>query len=332
MTESFEWKPEYNDVLERIAATDQVENSEWPRIRDIVKSKLSQNITHYLENPNPDETSLVQTASLGLAKATLTGGLKIPPFPPRAHLPGNPNEAPKHTLTPEEAKEFKEALFKLIDDFEGPPFTIQRVCELSITPRKHYKYLGKYLRAVEKALLVTSTADAFPIISSTNKPTAISAPSIISTAISTPSTPLFSPIPFLHGDARRSQSRSPPPSPLALSAIGAGGSMTTSPHAGAEGAEQKAIGLVDELDDPSPGHLSDRPQAISATTTTTLDTAKQYKSLQDRFTKSEEGEAGEATVVEGGGDVTAGGETREANGDGMVVDEEGSEDKENKAS
>ena len=31
--------------------------------------------------------------------------------------------------------------------------------------------------------------------------------------------------------------------------------------------EGKAIGLVDELDDPSPGHLSAHPHALSATTT-----------------------------------------------------------------
>jgi serine/threonine-protein phosphatase 4 regulatory subunit 2 len=30
---------------------------------------------------------------------------------------------------------------------------------------------------------------------------------------------------------------------------------------------QRAIGLVDELDDPSPGHMSDHPTAISSVTT-----------------------------------------------------------------
>ena len=36
------------------------------------------------------------------------------------------------------------------------PFTIQRLCELVIEPKKYYKMYIKYLRAVEKVLSVTS--------------------------------------------------------------------------------------------------------------------------------------------------------------------------------
>ena len=135
---------------------------------------------------------------------------------------------------------------------------------------------------------------------------------------------MFSPIPFLHGDARRSHSRSPPPSPLALSALGAGGSTTTSPHSGAEGADQKVIGLVDELDDPSPGHLSDHPQPLSATTTVADPI---YKSLEDRFTTAKEEGGNEGGVLQAEGGETAG----NIGGDSMAVDEEGTDDKENKA-
>lgn len=87
---------------------------------------------------------------------------------------------------------------------------------------------------------------------------------------SAPSTPLFSPIPFLHDDARRSKSRSPPPTPLTLNSALDGDLQ-----------EVKAIGMVDELDDPSPGHLSDHPTALSSVTTvapkpeTAMDTGMQ---------------------------------------------------------
>lgn len=106
---------------------------------------------------------------------------------------------------------------------------------------------------------------------------------ILGPASSVPTTPLFSPIPFLHNDARRSQSRSPPPSPLAL-----GG---TTPLIGGnveplDALEPKALGLVDELDDPSPGHMSDHPTAL--TSVTTVDPGGFIPSLEQRFVKSEE--------------------------------------------
>ena len=55
------------------------------------------------------------------------------------------------------------------------------------------------------------------------------------------------------------------------------------PHGGADGADQKALGLVDELDDPGPGHLSERPQPLTATTN--VNSGPVFKSLQDRFVK-----------------------------------------------
>lgn len=95
---------------------------------------------------------------------------------------------------------------------------------------------------------------------------------------STPATPLFSPIPFLHNDARRSQSRSPPPSPLVL-----GGSDLTNPEPFDALDAPKGIGLVDELDDPGPGHMSEHPVAL--TSVTTLGELGGVRTLEDRFVK-----------------------------------------------
>lgn len=41
--------------------------------------------------------------------------------------------------------------------FSGIPFTIQRLCELITQPRKHYRTSDKFLRGVEKNLMVVST-------------------------------------------------------------------------------------------------------------------------------------------------------------------------------
>ncbi|KAI8139583.1 PPP4R2-domain-containing protein [Fennellomyces sp. T-0311] len=48
-----------------------------------------------------------------------------------------------------------------IEHHERPPFTIQRLCELVIDPRRHYRMFIKYMNAIEKVLLVTSTWDEF---------------------------------------------------------------------------------------------------------------------------------------------------------------------------
>ena len=82
-------------------------------------TKFPQNISHFLQNPPPDESAVIQAAALGMAKALPMGGLRLPPFAPRVRLEGNPNEAPKHVLTKEEAGQFKETIFKQLDEFEG---------------------------------------------------------------------------------------------------------------------------------------------------------------------------------------------------------------------
>jgi serine/threonine-protein phosphatase 4 regulatory subunit 2 len=180
--------------------------------------------------------------------------------------------------------------------FSDPPFTIQRICELCVRPKQHYKALGKYLRAVEKTLLVTSSWNAFPADSSQGSPM-VSSFSMTGGLQSVPTTPLFSPLPFLHGDARRSTSRSPPTSPLTL-----GGTEFIGPIEPLEGMPPRALGLVDELDDPSPGHLSDHPTALTAVTT--MGSKPFLDSLEARFVRgaSQEMESIDQRMGDGTGD------------------------------
>ncbi|KAI0797944.1 PPP4R2-domain-containing protein [Abortiporus biennis] len=299
-----DYHPDYDALLEQIASTDVID-AEWSRLRDIIKARIQKNVANYLTHPPPDTTALVKQASMLPPRSLPTGGLKLAPFPPRPRLESNPNEAPKHILSPPEVADYKKIIFDQLDDFEGPPFTIQRVCELCLHPEQ-YKYIGKYLRAVEKSLLVTSTWDAFPIVEAgpapTTRPINTAIP-IGGATLSAPSTPIFSPIPFLHEDARRSQSRSPPPSPLVLAAP-ASDNIAAIP-------ENKPLGLVDELDDPSPGHLSDHLQPISSTTSTT--TSKPlFPTLNDRFTKPSDTQTDSSA---------AGGTTGASGSDDMAVDE-----------
>ncbi|KAF5386622.1 hypothetical protein D9615_001891 [Tricholomella constricta] len=285
--DQFKWLPEYDVLLATIASTDIID-CDWVVLRNAIKYKISENTAVFLaEKSQPPQPPTFQPLT------SESGGLKLPPFPPRKQ-----QRAPHMTPIPisymnkNQANELRGYIFAQLDEFDSnPPFTIQRVCELCIRPQQHYASVGKYLRAVEKSLLVTSTWDSFPPLSEVDSdPNGRSVFSLGSTRQSAPATPLFSPIPFLHDDARRSKSRSPPPSPLALA---------TSPVVGAEHPEPlepRALGLVDELDDPSPGHMSDHPTALTSVTTISDGTGSRplIGSLEQRFVKSGEEAAEQA--------------------------------------
>ncbi|GAA5838419.1 hypothetical protein JCM11251_004931 [Rhodosporidiobolus azoricus] len=68
---------------------------------------------------------------------------------------------PPWPLAPEDALQARIRAYDTLDSFGGPPFTIQRLCELSLHPRQSYTSLPKYLRAVNRVLSVTSERSAF---------------------------------------------------------------------------------------------------------------------------------------------------------------------------
>ncbi|WWD16110.1 hypothetical protein CI109_100535 [Kwoniella shandongensis] len=114
----------------------------------------------------------------------------------------------------EEGKKEIDRLVKLLEEMDSPPFTIQRLAELLLQPTLYHTSLGKFLRAIEKGLLVTTPWE--PPSYSYVAPAAISSGrSIIGGSTSSDSgydtdstmppgssTPMFSPIPFLsHPDS-----------------------------------------------------------------------------------------------------------------------------------
>ena len=122
---------------------------------------------------------------------------------------------------------------------------------------------------------MTSPLEAFDI--STEPQTSVYTTLGLDGALTQPTTPIFTPIPFLHEDARE-RSKSPPP--LHLDNSMALGDALIYPLGG-----PKALGLVDELDTPAPGHMSNHPTPLTATTD--LPDAVP-KTLEDRFVKGKE--------------------------------------------
>ncbi|KAJ8016732.1 hypothetical protein DPEC_G00010410 [Dallia pectoralis] len=69
---------------------------------------------------------------------------------PDQRVPANPNVE----YIPFE--EMKERILKIVDGYNGIPFTIQRLCELLSEPKRNYAGTEKFLRGVEKNVMVVS--------------------------------------------------------------------------------------------------------------------------------------------------------------------------------
>ncbi|XP_015587517.1 serine/threonine-protein phosphatase 4 regulatory subunit 2-like [Cephus cinctus] len=56
----------------------------------------------------------------------------------------------------------KSNLLERLESFANAPFTVQRICELLTAPRKEYNRVDKFMRAIEKNILVVSTREPGP--------------------------------------------------------------------------------------------------------------------------------------------------------------------------
>ncbi|XP_075233963.1 uncharacterized protein LOC142331765 [Lycorma delicatula] len=72
---------------------------------------------------------------------------------PTIDLPPCPN------VDPFNYERMKTSLLERLDTFSSAPFTVQRICELLTNPRKQYNRVDKFMRAIEKNILVVSTRE-----------------------------------------------------------------------------------------------------------------------------------------------------------------------------
>uniref|UniRef100_A0A1B6H9X1 Serine/threonine-protein phosphatase 4 regulatory subunit 2 n=1 Tax=Homalodisca liturata TaxID=320908 RepID=A0A1B6H9X1_9HEMI len=114
--------PELDDYLGYVAKTgDPV--YQWSLIKNLFREKLLSVITDFYES-------------------TLT--VELPPCP---------------NVEPFNYERMKTSLLERFDTFSSAPFTVQRICELLTNPRKEYNRADKYMRAIEKNILVVSTRE-----------------------------------------------------------------------------------------------------------------------------------------------------------------------------
>ncbi|KAJ0176044.1 hypothetical protein K1T71_008218 [Dendrolimus kikuchii] len=113
---------ELNDYLAYVARTgDPV--YQWSLVKSLFKEKLLTVITDFYET---------------------SPGIDIPPYP---------------NVDPFNYDIMKNSLLERLDSFTSAPFTVQRICELLTCPRKQYNRVDKFMRAIEKNILVVSTRE-----------------------------------------------------------------------------------------------------------------------------------------------------------------------------
>ncbi|KAE8161479.1 hypothetical protein BDV40DRAFT_289236 [Aspergillus tamarii] len=115
----------------------------------------------FLQEPNSIPTSsnkenTTPADSQSSAQPTEPPGERIPDSQPQSSA--DPNLPTPLQLLLDSAKSTLRSLFTI-----KPPHTIQRLAELIVRPNKHYKTLPAYLRAVDRVVSVTSSADIFPL-------------------------------------------------------------------------------------------------------------------------------------------------------------------------
>ncbi|XP_030036698.2 serine/threonine-protein phosphatase 4 regulatory subunit 2 [Manduca sexta] len=113
---------ELNEYLAYVARTgDPV--YQWSLVKSLFKEKLLTVITEFYET---------------------SPGIDIPPYP---------------NVDPFNFDIMKNSLLERLDSFTSAPFTVQRICELLTYPRKQYNRVDKFMRAIEKNILVVSTRE-----------------------------------------------------------------------------------------------------------------------------------------------------------------------------
>jgi serine/threonine-protein phosphatase 4 regulatory subunit 2 len=60
-------------------------------------------------------------------------------------------------------EEMKTRIFEQLESYSGVPFTIQRICEIITQPHDYYKRIDKFLRGLERVMLVVTIIDPNPI-------------------------------------------------------------------------------------------------------------------------------------------------------------------------
>lgn len=146
-----------------------------PRPYPIVESLGSQN--QYTSIGTPGRTH--STVQISQTPTTPRALPPVPAFPgssaaetATSHVPNSQPDQTRPSSNDQTSPDLPLVLVRQLNSiiatlrasfYTCPPHTIQRLSELTLDPRRHYKTLPAWLRAVDRVVSVSSTADIFPL-------------------------------------------------------------------------------------------------------------------------------------------------------------------------
>ncbi|OCL09806.1 hypothetical protein AOQ84DRAFT_338402 [Glonium stellatum] len=228
-------------ILHDAAKDGSIDSNEWPRVLKTVLSRLDQIVhndfpkpTILVPEPPPppplaaiharsQETSISSQESQSADKenappATSPSRPPVPPFSRASstQVDGTPSSEEEPQSLPADVISFYTSICNTLSKnfSHKPPHTIQRLAELILNPKSHYKHLPPFLRALDRVVSVSSPTTIFPLPQAV-LPSSISSGLLNGTAPAAPSTlgsdeslggALLTPIPWLRTDRGPSQS------------------------------------------------------------------------------------------------------------------------------
>ncbi|KAL1641745.1 hypothetical protein SLS61_009978 [Didymella pomorum] len=159
-------------TLQKAADDGSLDSAEWPETLQYILDRLDE-IIHEFPKPPADTTAATATEATPKPETATestqesTAGDKenaLPTTPPRPP-PVPVFAAPESTAIPPATTTFYSSIrTALSKNFaKHPPHTIQRLAELVLEPKRRYKYLSPYLRALDRVVSVSSPLTIFPL-------------------------------------------------------------------------------------------------------------------------------------------------------------------------
>ncbi|KAF2758639.1 hypothetical protein EJ05DRAFT_360226 [Pseudovirgaria hyperparasitica] len=164
-----DWPPVLETVLARL---DHIFHHEFPRPFTVTLE--AQHVLPAIHTPvKQNQTSSQDSQTADKENAPPSTPPSRPPVPPFSRptqdltptsSPTLAGDATSHTYPPELISLHNNIRTSLKQNFpKFPPHTIQRLAELIVSPKAHYRFLPPYLRALDRVVSVSSPTTIFPL-------------------------------------------------------------------------------------------------------------------------------------------------------------------------